>query len=81
MQVLMFVDVAEDKITRGAYNHGITGLKPTPVLHFSKLQLPVVRLCAIGTVFSSPQQPSDATISGLLCGFESAAGWLSAIVV
>lgn len=43
MQVLMFVDVAEDKIARGAYNHGITGLKPTPVLHFSKLQLPVVR--------------------------------------
>jgi hypothetical protein len=39
----MFVDVAEDKIARGAYNHGITGLKPTPVLHFSKVQLPVVR--------------------------------------
>ena len=39
----MFVDVAEDKIARAAYNHGITGLKPTPVLHFSKVQLPVVR--------------------------------------
>jgi len=42
IQVVMFVDVAEDKIARGAYNHGITGLKPTPVLHFSKVQLPVV---------------------------------------
>jgi hypothetical protein len=38
----MFVDVAEDKIARGAYNHGTTGLKPVPVLHFSKVQLPVV---------------------------------------
>jgi hypothetical protein len=49
----MFVDVAEDKITRGAYNHGITGLKPTPVLHFSKVQLPVVRStsCRIPIIF------------------------------
>ena len=44
MQVIMFVDVAEDKIARAAYNHGVTGLKPTPVLHFSKVQLPVVRM-------------------------------------
>lgn len=52
-QVVMFVDVAEDKITRGAYNHGITGLKPTPVLHFSKVQLPVVRSisCLIPIIF------------------------------
>jgi hypothetical protein len=52
-QVVMFVDVAEDKITRGAYNHGITGLKPTPVLHFSKVQLPVVRStsCRIPIIF------------------------------
>jgi hypothetical protein len=64
MQVLMFVDVAEDKITRGAYNHGITGLKPTPVLHFSKLQLPVVRLCAVGTplALSSPRSSSQVTL-------------------
>ena len=40
----MFVDVAEDKIARAAYNHGITGLRPTPVLHFSQVQLPVVRV-------------------------------------
>ena len=52
-QVVMLVGVAEDKITRGAYNHGITGLKPTPVLHFSKVQLPVVRSisCLIPIIF------------------------------
>jgi hypothetical protein len=74
----MFVDVAEDKIVRGAYNHGITGLKPTPVMHFSKVQLPVVRAAF---VHSKTALPNDVTPAGLLCGFEPATSWLSAIVI